>query len=180
MNEIQIFTQNYALYLFLFSAGLFVCQFILTIFGGDIHSDASVDTDIDVGDGGMSFSDIISFKGLIHFLIGFSGWLTLTKPHNAMTYLVAVICGIVLVFLLVWVYHMMYKLDTYHKNYFDISKLVGTNIVIGNMFEGKGIASYNCNTGTNTISVISMSNRTYKYGDVVEVLKVENGIAYIK
>ena len=55
----------------LFSTGIFIVQFILSFFIGELDLDTDIDLD---GDGVDDFSigDLISFKGLIHFLIGFS------------------------------------------------------------------------------------------------------------
>ena len=54
----------------LVSTGIFLLQFILSIFFG------SMDTDIDVhadGNADIDMSSVLSFKGLIHFCMGF-GW----------------------------------------------------------------------------------------------------------
>ena len=48
----------------LVTTGIFVIQFVLSIFFGDIDADVDVDADI---------SSVVSFKGLTHFGIGF-GW----------------------------------------------------------------------------------------------------------
>ena len=46
----------------LVTTGIFVIQFVLSIFFGDIDADVDVDADI---------SSVVSFKGLTHFGIGF-------------------------------------------------------------------------------------------------------------
>lgn len=54
----------------LVSTGIFLLQFILSIFFG------SMDTDIDVnadGNADIDMSSVLSFKGLIHFCMGFGG-----------------------------------------------------------------------------------------------------------
>ena len=48
----------------LVTTGIFLIQFVLSIFFGDIDADVDVDDDI---------SSVVSFKGLTHFGIGF-GW----------------------------------------------------------------------------------------------------------
>ena len=48
----------------LVTTGIFLIQFVLSIFFGDIDADVDVDADI---------SSVVSFKGLTHFGIGF-GW----------------------------------------------------------------------------------------------------------
>ena len=44
---------------------IFIIRFILSWVGADFDVDADVD-----------ISDVVSFKGLTHFLMGFSGWLS--------------------------------------------------------------------------------------------------------
>ena len=56
----------------LFCTGIFIVQFILSFILGEIDLDSDIDLDAD-GDVDFSLSDILSFKGLIHFGIGF-GW----------------------------------------------------------------------------------------------------------
>lgn len=55
------------LILALVASGIFLIQFILSMIGSDIDSGI----DVDISDGsGFDFSDIISFKGIVHFLMG--------------------------------------------------------------------------------------------------------------
>ena len=53
------------------SYGIFIVQFILSSFGF-LETDLDVDFD---GNVDFSVSDLLSFKGLVHFAMGFSGWL---------------------------------------------------------------------------------------------------------
>lgn len=46
------------------SYGIFLVQFILSWFGGDTDLDVDLDGELD-----MNVSDIVSFKGLIHFIM---------------------------------------------------------------------------------------------------------------
>ena len=56
---------------------IFIVRFILSWIGGDFDIDADLD-----------LSDVVSFKGLTHFLMGFSGWLSVKSftTHNIMWY----------------------------------------------------------------------------------------------
>lgn len=61
----------------LVSTGIFLLQFILSIFFG------SMDTDIDVnadGNADIDMSSVLSFKGLIHFCMGFGWFMYLCQP----------------------------------------------------------------------------------------------------
>ena len=58
---------------------IFLTQFVISMLGG-----SDMDTDIDFdgdGFGELSWSDIFSFKGIIHFLMGFAGWLSLRSMN---------------------------------------------------------------------------------------------------
>ena len=60
----------------LVTTGIFVIQFVLSIFFGDIDADVDVDADI---------SSVVSFKGLTHFGIGFFGlavWFLYKKAYQ--------------------------------------------------------------------------------------------------
>ena len=60
------------------SYGIFIIRFILSWIGGDFEIDADADLDI---------SDVASFKGLTHFIMGFSGWMSIKSLiSNIQTY----------------------------------------------------------------------------------------------
>lgn len=92
--------------------GIFVVQFILSWFGGDTELDVDFD-----GDPDMDVSDIVSFKGLIHFLMGASGWLWLREKFSGEVlwwdYLIALLCGVIFVIVLYYLYKLLMKLE--HK-----------------------------------------------------------------
>lgn len=89
------------------STGVFVVQFILSIFFGDIDvdidGDATADTDV---------SSLVSFKGLVHFGIGF-GWMMVLRGGEATlkNILVAVVTGLVFVFVLWRMYVLVLRLQ---------------------------------------------------------------------
>ena len=87
------------------SSGLFLITTISSLFFGDM--DLDMDADLDVGSGFM-LSDVISFKGLIHFTIGFSLTLTLMKEFTLLSTGIGVITGIVFVAVLYYLYKMIY------------------------------------------------------------------------
>ena len=78
----------------------FVIQFLLSILGSDL------DTDIDnASDLSMSLSDIISFKGITHFILGYS-WTT----YFSGSHLVGVVIGSFFFIVLFYVYKSLLKL----------------------------------------------------------------------
>ena len=56
-------SHTFFLIIALVTTGIFLIQFVLSIFFGDLDADVDVDTDI---------SSVVSFKGLTHFGIGFA------------------------------------------------------------------------------------------------------------
>ena len=70
--------------------------------------DMDVDTDLDVGSG-LTLGDMISFKGLIHFTIGFSLSLTLMKEFSLLSATVGVVTGIVFVLVLYYLYKTLFE-----------------------------------------------------------------------
>ena len=90
----------------LLTYSIFIVRFVLSWIGGDFE----IDTDLDV-------SDVVSFKGLTHFLMGASSWLSvknfITHDIQWYDYLICIILGIIFVVILFFVYKLMFKLE--HK-----------------------------------------------------------------
>lgn len=95
-------------YLGAISYGLFILQTILSCIG--IDTDLDVDFDMD-GDVDVFGSDIISFKGLIHFAMGFSGWLMLTKSTSFLNVIAAVFVGILFMLILYVIVKLFMRLS---------------------------------------------------------------------
>jgi len=89
------------------SSGLFVITSIGSLFFGGM--DLDVDTDLDVGGSGFLLGDFISFKGLIHFTIGFSLSLTLMGGFTLVSATVGVVTGIVFVMVLYYLYKTLFE-----------------------------------------------------------------------
>ncbi len=63
----------------LVTTGIFLIQFVLSIFFGDIDADVDVDADI---------SSVVSFKGLTHFGIGFGWYMYLAGNTEMQSYII--------------------------------------------------------------------------------------------
>jgi len=88
------------------SSGIFVVTTLISLFMGDMELD--VDTDVDISSGFL-LGDIISFKGLIHFTIGFSLTLTVMKEFSIVSTSIGLITGIVFVLALYYLYKFLIK-----------------------------------------------------------------------
>ena len=152
----------YAVALTLYS--IFIIRFILSWVGADFD----VETDLDV-------SDVVSFKGLTHFLMGFSGWLSVKSytTHNVMwyDYLIALILGVIFVILLYFVYKLLISLETKPQILFG-KQLIGKTGKIYIILEPEdSIKKYiiTVGNGLGTQEYPAKSNNSYKLGDEVVI-----------
>jgi uncharacterized membrane protein len=88
------------------SAVLFLLTTIGSLFFGEL--DVDMDADIDF-DSGFLLSDVISFKGLIHFAIGFTLALTLMQEFTLVSASVGVVTGVVFVAVLYYLYKFVFE-----------------------------------------------------------------------
>ena len=72
------------------SYGIFIIQFLLSNFFG--WGDLDLDIDFD-GEPDFGLGDVLSFKGLVHFAMGFSGWLMLAGKVTLTTLAIASVIG---------------------------------------------------------------------------------------
>jgi membrane protein implicated in regulation of membrane protease activity len=83
-----------------FCTGWFVIQFLLSVIFG-LDSDIDVDTS-----GDFDASDLLSFKGLIHFGIGYSWWMVIHSQNTSWsTHAVAFLLGS-LVMIVLWLTYL--------------------------------------------------------------------------
>lgn len=80
-------------------------QTVLMLLGLDLDFDFDVD------------SDLISFKGLLHFLVGAMGTLCIFGSVTLWSVLTATVVGIVLVIMLNWIYKLLSKALTQEIQY---------------------------------------------------------------
>lgn len=149
--------------------GIFILQFLLSFLGiGDYDLDVDFDGNID-----FDVSTVISFKGLIHFLMGFSSWLMLVGDVSPINIFLAVFTGILFVVILYFVYRLCMKLnyepeDPKGKALIGISVIVcikGDNYVI---CRTPGGIEYKCKC-----------DRDLNISDVVTIKDYKNGIYYV-
>ena len=152
----------YAIALIVYS--IFIIRFILSWIGADFDIDADVD-----------ISDVVSFKGFTHFLMGFSGWLSVKSyiTHNVMwyDYLIALILGVIFVILLYFVYKLLISLETKPQILFG-KQLIGKTGKIYVILEPEdSIKKYiiTVGNGLGTQEYPAKSNNSYKLGDEVVI-----------
>ena len=152
----------YAIALIVYS--IFIIRFILSWIGADFDIDADVD-----------ISDVVSFKGFTHFLMGFSGWLSVKSyiTHNVMwyDYLIALILGVIFVILLYFAYKLLISLETKPK-ILSGKQLIGKTGKIYVILEPEdSIKKYiiTVGNGLGTQEYPAKSNNSYKLGDEVVI-----------
>lgn len=151
------------------SYGIFILQFILSnFFGGDIE----IDVDFD-GEGDFDTSSLLSFKGLIHFAMGFSGWLMLSGEVNAATIGIGIIAGLLFMVMLYYLYKfcMRFHSEPTEKKG---TELVGSNVIV-TLILHDGICI--CNPiGLPYQEIRCLPLTPTKVGDIKNISSYENGI----
>ena len=146
--------------------GIFIVRFILSWVGGDFD----IESDVDV-------SDVVSFKGLTHFLMGFFGWLS-TKSfttHNIMwyDYLIAFVLGVIFVIILYYVYKFLMKLEN-KPQILSGKNLIGSTAkvyLVSSTIDADTLFKYvvTANNGIGTVEIPAKSRESYKTGDSVVI-----------
>ena len=91
----------------LVTTGIFLIQFVLSIFFGDIDADVDVDADI---------SSVVSFKGLTHFGIGFGWYMYLVGNADIASYAIGILVGLFFVFAVWFLYKKAYQLQQVNRD----------------------------------------------------------------
>ena len=154
-------SSNIFLIIALVTTGIFLVQFILSIFFGDIDADTDVDTDI---------SSVVSFKGLTHFGIGF-GWY--------MYYIIGIAVGLLFVIAVWYLYKKAYQLQQVNRAE-KTDQLVGRECTIYfNRGEGKYSVQVKRDGAMREVDVTSETAKKYQTGDKAIISAYKEGVLYI-
>lgn len=154
------------------SYSIFIIQFILSNFG---FFETDLDVDFD-GDADFSVSDLLSFKGLVHFAMGFSGWLMLTGKITAVTIFCAFLVGIIFIVVLYFVYKLCMKFNsepTVKAKSDLVGKVVMVYIPLPN---GNCVCKVNAPSYT---EITCKADSEVKVGDILTIKSYKDGIYYI-
>ena len=154
----------------LVTTGIFVVQFILSIFFGDFDADADIDTDI---------GSVVSFKGLTHFGIGFGWYMYLQQSTDATAYIIGILVGLLFVFAVWYLYKKAYQLQ--QDNHSEkTEQLVGRECTIYfSRGEGKYTVQVKRDGAMREVDVISESAKNYQTGDKTVIASYKEGALYI-
>ena len=155
----------------LVTTGIFIVQFVLSIFFGDIQADTDVDTDI---------SSVVSFKGLTHFGIGFGWFMYLAGNTDIQNYIIAILVGLFFVLAVWFLYKKAYQLQQVNPVE-QTEQLVGRECTIYfKQGDGKYTVQVKRNGAMREADVISESGKAYQTGDRTTIASYKDGTLYIQ
>ena len=155
----------------LVTTGIFVIQFVLSIFFGDIDADVDVDADI---------SSVVSFKGLTHFGIGFGWYMYLAGYTEIHSYVIGILVGLFFVLAVWFLYKKAYQLQQVNHSE-QTDQLVGRECTI---YFKQSDSKYTVQTtrdgAMREVDVISESGKTYQTGDRTIITSYKDGTLFIQ
>ena len=154
----------------LVATAIFLLQFIVSIFFGEIDTDVDMDTDI---------GSVISFKGLTHFCIGMGWYMYISQGTDISSYAVGILVGLVFVFVLWFLYKKAWQLQKENKPE-KPEALLGRECTIYAHDGDRYVVQIAVNGALREMDVRSLENRKYQTGDRTTIVKVESGIMYIQ
>lgn len=168
-------TNEIFLLIALVSSGIFLLQFFISLFLGDVDVDVDGDATAD-----SDLGSVFSFKGLVHFLIGFGWTKVFFVGESWKTYLGAVLVGLVFVFVMFYVYVLAFRLQKYRAPEPPSSMVGRAGKVYINDGDGRYTISLVRDGSVRELDVVSLSGRTdYVTDQVVTIEKFENNTYYI-
>ena len=155
----------------LVTTGIFVIQFVLSIFFGDIDADVDVDADI---------SSVVSFKGLTHFGIGFGWYMYSAGNTGIQSYVIGILVGLFFVLAVWFLYKKAYQLQQVNHSE-QTDQLVGRECTI---YFKQSDSKYTVQTtrdgAMREVDVISESGKTYQTGDRTIITSYKDGTLFIQ
>lgn len=165
-------TTTIFLYVALVATAIFLIQFIISLFFGDIETDIDTNIDFDLG-------SLISFKGLTHFCIGMGWYMFLTGGSDATSFLIGIGVGLVFVFVLWFLYRKAYQLQKERKPE-KTEALLGRECTIYMHSGTKYVVQILRDGALRELEVRSFSEKKYETGDRTVICKIEAGTVYIQ
>ncbi len=159
--------------LFILSFGIFLLRGLASLILGEIEFDFDLDGNID-----SDLSGLLSFKGLLHFIMGFSSYTSVvgfvhTKSlyvlynFTVMQYVWAALIGVGLTVLLFYLYKFVMKADHYNNEELNFDGMTG-QIAVN---EGDGTFQVNVSTHLGVRKVVAThkveGETLYDTGDYV-------------
>lgn len=164
-------SQTVFLIIALVTTGIFLVQFVLSIFFGDINADTDVDADI---------SSLVTFKGLTHFGIGFGWYMYLAGNTEIQSYAIAFLIGLFFMVAVWYLYKKAYQLQQENRAE-TTEQLVGRECTI---YFQQGNSRYtvevNRNGAMREVDVHSETEKVYQTGERTVITGYKDGKLYIQ
>lgn len=152
------------------ATAIFLVQFIVSIFFGDIDTDVDMDTDL---------GSVISFKGLTHFCIGMGWYMYISQGTDISSYVVGILVGLVFVLVLWFLYKKAWQLQNENRPE-KPEALLGRECTIYTQNGDRYVVQIAVNGSLREMDVRSLEGRKYRTGDRAVIVKFESGIMYIQ
>ena len=149
---------------------IFLVQFIMSVFFGDLDTDTDLDADL---------GSVVSFKGFTHFCIGMGWYMYISGGTDILSYGVGIAVGIVFVLVLWLLYKKAYQLQKENKPE-KLEALLGRECQIYSHSGERYIVQIAVNGALREMEVRSLENKQYRTGDKSIICKVESGTLYIQ
>lgn len=152
------------------ATAIFLIQFIVSIFFGDIDTDVDMDTDL---------GSVISFKGLTHFCIGMGWYMYISQGTDISSYVAGILVGLVFVLVLWFLYKKAWQLQNENRPE-KPEALLGRECTIYTQNGDRYVVQIAVNGSLREMDVRSLEGRKYRTGDRVVIIRLESGIMYIQ
>lgn len=158
--------------------GIFILQFVISWLAGEFD----VDVDFD-GDADFDVGDVVSFKGLIHFAMGFGGWTSIKQllgyQVTWVDWLIGIFAGFVFVFMLYHLYKFCMRLQNLPTDE-PSSNLVGRSVhIYAKLGDGHYLAFVDISGAMREVEVTSIDSLDYPTNYAVTIRKYEDNTLYI-
>lgn len=164
-------SQTVFLIIALVTTGIFLVQFVLSIFFGDIDADTDVDADI---------SSLVTFKGLTHFGIGFGWYMYLAGNTEVQSYAIAFLIGLFFMVAVWYLYKKAYQLQQENRAE-TTEQLVGRECTIYfHQGGGRYTVEVNRNGAMREVDVHSETDKVYQTGERTVITGYKDGTLYIQ
>jgi len=175
-SEVGIFEQIFWI-LTIPATVVFMILLVLTIFGGDTHTDVDTNIDADLSDGDSIPFQFLSLKNIVAFFAVF-GWSGIGFIHTGMdawlVTLLAILCGLLMMTLMATLFYLMSRLaesgTLNMKN--AIGKLGEVYLVIPAKRGGMGKVQLNVQGSVQTLDAITDDLEKIPTSSIIQVIDV--------
>ena len=164
-------TSTVFLFVALAATAIFLIQFVMSIFFGDLDTDTDFDADL---------GSVVSFKGFTHFCIGMGWYMYISQGTDMMAYAIGIAVGLVFVLVLWFLYKKAYQLQKENKPEKADALLGRECTVYTHRDSDRYVVQIAINGALREVDVRSLENKQYRTGDKAVISKVESGNLFIQ